>query len=283
MYDYWVATIIGIVEGLTEFLPVSSTGHMILTQALLNINESDQMMKVFEIVIQLGAILAVVLIYWRRIIDLLGPKRLKEAYQIVRRGFRSTDKQKGQKMNVIHILVGIVPVMLLAFLLNDFIDEYLFSPVTVLIGLVLGGILLIAGEKQDNSKMIQDLDGITYKQAFVIGLYQILSLWPGFSRSGSTIAGGMLSGVSRKASADFTFIMAIPIMFAATGYSLLKHLQHFSGDVIGFFAVGFVVSFIVALLAVVTFIKLVQSMKLTYFAYYRFLLALVFGIYLWFR
>ncbi|MCR8643679.1 undecaprenyl-diphosphate phosphatase [Paenibacillus sp. N1-5-1-14] len=268
MYDYWVAIIIGIVEGLTEFLPVSSTGHMILTQALLGISEDDNMMKTFNIVIQLGAILAVVIVYWSRILNLFG----------IRVGVQ---KHKQKRMNLLHILAGIVPVMLLALIFDNLIETYLFSKYTVIIGLVLGGILLIVAENKKHTKpLIEDIDDLSYKQAFQVGLWQIVSLWPGFSRSGSTIAGGMLGGVSRKASADFTFIMAIPIMFAATGYSLLKSWKLFDASWIGFFTVGFVVSFIVALLAVVTFIKLVGRMKLTYFAYYRFALAAFFLIYL---
>ncbi len=269
MYDYWVAVIIGIVEGLTEFLPVSSTGHMILTQSLLQIPESDQMMNTFKIVIQLGAILAVVLLYWKRILMLFG--LLKKSGRFA----------KGPRLNLLHILLGIVPAMVLAFFLDDFIESRLFSPETVIVGLVIGGILLIVAEKQKEPHAVQELDEITYRQALFIGLWQILSLWPGFSRSGATIAGGMLSGVNRAASADFTFIMAIPIMFAASGYSLLKSYGSFTADYIGFFIVGFAVSFIVALLAVVSFIKFVQKMKLTYFAYYRFVLAAVFALYLW--
>lgn len=269
MYDYWVAIIIGIVEGLTEFLPVSSTGHMILAQNLLNISDSDQMMKTFEIVIQFGAILAVVLIYWKRILSLFGLMN------------RPSQSQSSKKLNLIHILIGIVPAMLLAFIFKNFIQDYLFSPNTVLIGLVLGGILLIVAERKKDKPAATNLDEITYRQAFYIGLWQILSLWPGFSRSGSTIAGGMLTGVNRAASADFTFIMAIPIMFAASGYSLLKSYKTFNSGDVGFFAVGFIVSFIVALLAVFTFIKLVQKMKLTYFAYYRFAVAIAFALYLW--
>jgi len=268
MYDWFVAVIIGIVEGLTEFLPVSSTGHMILTQDLLNIQHDDGMMKTFDIVIQLGAILAVVIIYWRRILDLFG----------IRSGVQPAKKQR---MNLLHIIIGIVPAMGMAFFLEDYIDTYLFSAYTVLVGLVLGGILLIIAEKKKHTKPVtDDLDRITYGQALYIGLWQIISLWPGFSRSGSTIAAGMLSGLSRKVSADFTFIMAIPIMFAASGYKLLKTWSDFDASSATFFAIGFIVSFVVALLAVVTFIKLVGRLKLTYFAYYRFALAAVFLVYL---
>ena len=269
MYDLWVAVIIGIVEGLTEFLPVSSTGHMILTEDLLRISESDPMMSTFTIVIQLGAILAVVLLYWKRILGLFGLIR------------RPSQSRTGTKLNLIHILLGITPAMGLAFFCKDFIEKHLFSPQTVLIGLVIGGILLLVAERQPTRGAVEDMDGMTYRQALFIGLWQILSLWPGFSRSGSTIAGGMLAGVSRAASADFTFIMAIPIMFAASGYSLLKSYKNFTASDVEFFAVGFIVSFIVALLAVFSFIKLVQKMKLTYFAYYRFALAAIFALYLY--
>ncbi len=268
MYDIWVAIIIGIVEGLTEFLPVSSTGHMILTEKLLNIDESDPMMNTFIIVIQLGAILAVVLIYWKRILSLFGIfTRTPEVKQV-------------KRLNLLHILIGITPAMALAFIFRDWID-LLFLPETVLIGLIVGGILLIVAEQVKEPARAKDLDEITYKQALFIGLWQIVSLWPGFSRSGSTIAGGMLSGVNRGASADFTFIMAIPIMFAATAYSLLKSYKDFTADDISFFVVGFVVSFLVAFVAVVSFIRFVQKVKLTYFAYYRFALAIAFAIYLW--
>jgi undecaprenyl-diphosphatase len=271
MYDYYVAIIIGIVEGLTEFLPVSSTGHMILTQELLNISHEDSLLNTFDIVIQLGAILAVVLVYWNRILSLFG----------IRAGIQ---KAKPDQMNLIHILIGIIPAMALAFFFEDLIDSYLFSPYTVLVGLVLGGIFLIIAENKKHAKpVIDDLDHLSYRQALYIGLWQIISLWPGFSRSGSTIAAGMLAGASRKVAADFTFIMAIPIMFAASGYKLLTTWDQFTAETASFFAIGFFVSFVVALLAVVTFIKLVGKLKLTYFAYYRFALAAIFLIYLLFK
>jgi undecaprenyl-diphosphatase len=173
-----------------------------------------------------------------------------------------------------------VPAGVVGLLLNKVVDKYLFNPKMVLVSLVVGGILLIIAEKSKSPKTAVELDDITYKQAFYIGLYQILSVvWPGFSRSGATIAGGMLSGVTRGASADFTFIMAVPLMFAASGLSILKSYHMFTADIAAYFAVGFIVSFIVALLAVVTFIKLVSSIKLTYFAYYRFVVAALFALF----
>lgn len=270
MHTIFEAIIIGIVEGLTEFLPVSSTGHMILAQSLLN-TQNDEVMKTFDFVIQLGAIMAVVIIYWKRILSLFG---------IVK---RKSESKTGKKLNLMHILIGIIPAGVIGILFNDIVDEKLFNSTTVLIGLVLGGILLIIAEKKKEQPSSVVLDDLTYRQAFFIGLWQLVSIWPGFSRSGSTIAGGMLSGVSRAASADFTFIMAIPIMFGASGVYFLKNYEALSSNDLAFFAVGFVVAFIVALLAVVSFIKFVQNMKLTYFAYYRFAVAIIFAIYMYVR
>lgn len=270
MYDIWVAVIIGIVEGLTEFLPVSSTGHMILTQSLLRLSEEDEVLKTFMIVIQFGAILAVAVLYWRRILRLFGVRD------------RSRPSPPGGGMNLLHIAIAIVPAMGLAYLLRDFIKGVLFAPSTVLIGLVLGGIFMIVAEKYQPRRTVEDMDELTYRQALFIGLAQILSLWPGFSRSGSTIAGGMLAGASRKAAADFTFLIALPIMAAASGYEMLSSYRYLSAELFSFFAAGFIVSFVVALVAVATFIKLVGRLKLTYFAYYRFAVAALFLIYMYY-
>lgn len=270
MLDYFVSTIMGIVEGLTEFLPVSSTGHMILTQSLLGIPEDDATMKTFEVVIQLGAILAIVVLYWKRILRLFGLMP-----DPARRG--------GKRVNLLHIIIGMLPAGIIGLLFNKVIEAKLFSPRTVMLALIVGGILMIVAERRPGKVTAKEFDDITYKQAFYIGLYQILAVvWPGFSRSGATIAGGMLSGVSRGASADFTFIMAVPLMFAASGLTLVKNHNLLTSDVIGYFAVGFIVSFIVALIAVATFIKLVQKMSLTYFAYYRFVVAILFAVYFFF-
>lgn len=270
MHTIFEAIIIGIVEGLTEFLPVSSTGHMILAQSLLN-TQDDAVMKTFDFVIQLGAIMAVVIIYWKRILSLFGLVK------------RRSESRSGRKLNLLHILIGIIPAGVIGVLFNDVVDEKLFNTTTVLIGLVLGGILLIIAENKKERPTTEVLDDLTYRQAFAIGLWQLVSIWPGFSRSGSTIAGGMLSGVSRAASADFTFIMAIPIMFGASGVYFLKNYDALSSNDTAFFVVGFLVAFVVALLAVVSFIKVVQNLKLTYFAYYRFAVAIVFALYMFLK
>ncbi|SHE11780.1 Undecaprenyl-diphosphatase [Chlamydia abortus] len=265
MLELWKAIIIGIVEGLTEFLPVSSTGHMILVGHMIDF--TGEKADTFEIAIQLGAILSVVVLYWKRVLRLFGIQTANERLN------------PGPKLNLLHILIGIVPAMALGFLGHKYI-KLLFMPETVVIGLIIGGIFMIIAEKQSPAIEARTMDDITYKQALFIGAAQCLSLWPGFSRSGATIAGGMLAGTTRGAAADFTFLMAIPIMAAATGYDLLKSYSLFTADDLPFFAVGFIVSFIVALLAVATFIKLVSRLKLTYFSYYRFVLAALVLIYM---
>ncbi|MBO9604725.1 MAG: undecaprenyl-diphosphate phosphatase [Paenibacillaceae bacterium] len=258
--DMWIAVVIGIVEGLTEFLPVSSTGHMILAGHLIGFTGDKA--DTFEIVIQLGAILAVAVLYWRRVLRLFGIQD------------KASRLQPGPKLNLLHILIGILPAGLIGFALHKYV-KLLFMPETVLIGLVVGGLFMIVAEKQRGTQTAEKMDQITYRQSFFIGVAQVLSLWPGFSRSGATIAGGMLAGTSRAAGADFTFLMAIPLMVAASAYDFYKSIDSFSSDDIGFFVTGFIVSFIVALVAVATFIKLVSRLSLTYFSYYRFILAAI--------
>jgi undecaprenyl-diphosphatase len=258
MLDLWNAIIIGIIEGLTEFLPVSSTGHMIIAGHLIDFKGPKA--DTFDIVIQLGAILSIVVLYWKRVLRLFGVQET------------GISKVNGRQLNLKHIIIGILPALLFGFLLHKYIKE-LFKPEIVVIGLIVGGIFMIIAEKFHAPVESETLDEITFRQSFFIGVAQCLSLWPGFSRSGATIAAGMLAGTSRSAAADYTFLMAVPIMSAATAYDLYKNYKNFSSDDVIFFLVGFVVAFIVALLAVATFIKLVQKLKLTYFSYYRFALA----------
>lgn len=268
MLTVLVAICLGIVEGLTEFIPVSSTGHMILTAKLMGIDEQSDLLKTFEVVIQLGAILAIAVVYREKILRMLGlaPKTMRKG--------NAPKKQ----LNLLHLVLGMTPALLTAFIAKDYIKE-LFSAETVLLALIAGGLFMWFAEWKGNqrSSLSNTIDDITYKQAFIIGLYQIVSvLWPGFSRSGSTIAGGMLSRVSYRAAADFSFIMAIPIMLAASGYELLQNYKQFDWHAIGFFGLGFIVSFMVAYVVVVFFLKHIQSITLKHFAIYRFLLAALF-------
>ncbi|AIQ67982.1 undecaprenyl-diphosphate phosphatase [Paenibacillus graminis] len=272
--DTITAIILAIVEGITEFIPVSSTGHMILTTKLLGFDEQSPIMKTYEIVIQLGAILAIALVYRQRILNLLGIGRSRSGRGGV---------MPASRLNLIHVILGIVPALAVAFFARDFIKG-LFGASTVLWALVAGGVLMIVAEWVNRRKIritAHELDDLSYGQALAIGLYQIISvLWPGFSRSGSTISGGMLSGVSYKASADFSFLIAIPIMCAASGYELLDSYQYFTKDTIMDFAIGFVISFIVAYAVVVAFMKLIQKIRPTHFAIYRFILAAVFWLFI---
>ncbi|MCU6797551.1 MULTISPECIES: undecaprenyl-diphosphate phosphatase [Paenibacillus] len=260
MESTWIAIILGIVEGLTEFLPVSSTGHMILTADLLNF--VGEKAKTFEIVVQLGAVLAVVVLYWRKLIDIL------------RVGFGRRGSQS--RLNLIHIGLAMLPAVVIGLALHSTIKKYLFGPSTVLISLIVGGLLLIVAEKVKRAITADTVDQITYKQALGIGFFQCLALWPGFSRSGSTISGGMLLGTSKKAAAEFTFLVSVPMMFAATGLDLYKSREFLSMDDFGMFAIGLVTAFIVALGAIVTFLNLIKRLQLTWFAYYRFALAILF-------
>jgi len=279
MGDMINAIILAIVEGLTEFLPVSSSGHMILTNKLLGYLPDNQQIITFEIVIQLAAILAIALVYRSRIASLLGLSRKTEPIA----GFSLATAMK-PRLNVVHIALGIIPALLLAYILRDIIKGEGFNQLPVLLSLVVGGIYMWVAEWLVETKRIRTvsptLDDITYKQAFQIGLLQCLSLWPGYSRSGSTIAGGMLVGTSYRAAADFSFLMAIPIMAAATGYELLENYRYIQGDNLWFFLIGFVVSFVVAWLVIVLFLKHIQAVKLKYFAYYRFLLAALFWFFI---
>ncbi len=262
------AIILGMVEGLTEFAPVSSTGHMIIVDDMWLQSEqflTKYVANTFKVVIQLGSILAVVVVFKDRFIEMLGlGKRGKQAIH-----------EKGH-LKLTHVIVGLIPAGILGVLFEDTIDEHLFTTGTVLIGLVLGAILMIIADKYTKNKpLVQTVDQITYKQALTIGLIQCLSLWPGFSRSGATISGGVLVGLSHRAAADFTFIMAVPIMAGASGISFLKNLEYFSLDALPFFIVGFLSAFVFALISIRFFLKLINKIKLVPFAIYRIVLAAV--------
>ncbi|MGU3472772.1 undecaprenyl-diphosphate phosphatase [Paenibacillus sp. D51F] len=262
MLDYIKAIILGIIEGLTEFIPVSSTGHMILAAKLLDF--VGDRATVFEVVVQLGAVLAVFVLYFKRFV-----------------GFLKFDFSKNSGLNLIHIILGMIPAGILGVLLHGFIKDYLFNFKSVLVALIVGGILMIFAEQYQKGRLpsAETVDDITYKQAFGIGIFQILALWSGFSRSGSTISGGIFMGTSQKAAADFTFILSVPMMIGATGVDLIKSRDLLVPEDYGLFAVGLVVSFIVGLIAVTTFINLIKKLKLSWFAYYRFALAAVFFLF----
>jgi len=271
------AIILGIVEGLTEFAPVSSTGHMIIVDDMWLRSEeflTKYVANTFKVVIQLGSILAVIVVFKDRFLDLLWLKR-KQPEAGVPAG---TGRLKlGQ------VIVGLIPAGVLGLLFEDFIDDHLFSTATVLIGLVIGAIFMIVADRVSSKKepKVVTVDQITYRQAFSVGLIQCLSLWPGFSRSGSTISGGVMLGMSHRAAADFTFIMAVPIMFGASFLSLLKNWEYFTLDALPFFIAGFVAAFVFALISIRFFLKLINRIKLVPFAIYRIVLAAVIALVLY--
>lgn len=256
-----IALILGVVEGLTEFLPVSSTGHLIIAGNLLDF--TGDRAATFEVFIQLGAILAVVWLYRDRFFKLLELRKTK--------GFEGV---RGIKL----LALTTLPALVAGFLLHDFIKNHLFQPETVVIGLLLGGIALIIVEKfifSRHKPTTISLDSLTNKQALSIGLFQVLALWPGVSRSASTIVGGMLNGVDRKAAVEYSFLAAVPVMIAATGYDLLSSLSTLQASDFPMFAVGFVTAFVAAVLAIKFFVKLVQRYTFTPFGWYRIALAVI--------
>ncbi len=255
MASWYVAVILGIVEGLTEFLPVSSTGHLIITGHLLGFTGPKA--ETFEIVIQLGAILAVVTLYWDRFTGLLKT---------------NPEKKFSGFYGLWLLFLTSVPASVVGLLTHKYIKMYLFSPTTVAFALGVGAIMIFVVEGMDKKEQTTSLDEITPKLAFGIGLFQCLALWPGFSRSAATIMGGMLLGARRTVAAEYSFIAAVPIMFAATGYDFLKNYKLFeTGDLI-FLTVGFFVSFISAWIAVKGFIYLLGKLTLRPFAIYRLIL-----------
>ncbi len=264
--DNWiVAVLIGIVEGLTEFLPVSSTGHMILVGHMLGFE--GEAASVFEVFIQLGAILAVIFFY-------------RERFQ----RFLTADGWKVEKgFSAWHVAAGIVPVMGIGYLLHKPIKTYLFSPTTVIIGLVAGGIFMLVAERVFHSRPIERIDNMTVKDCLYVGLFQMLALWPGFSRSGSMIAGGLCCNLSRKAAAEYSFIVAVPLMAVACVYDLLKSWSHLNASDLDMIAIGFVVAFVVAYGSIIWFLKFLNRSTLASFAYYRFVVAAVSAWYFLFR
>jgi undecaprenyl-diphosphatase len=243
------AIIIAIVEGLTEYLPVSSTGHMIITEWLLELH-NDDFLKLFTVAIQFGAILAVVVIYYKKF-------------------FQSLDFY-------FKLAVAFIPAAVFGFLFNDYIDELLESPLTVGISLLLGGIVLLFTDKWFKNNPVEERE-ISYVDAFKIGFFQVISLIPGVSRSGATIIGGLAQKLSRKQAAEFSFFLAVPTMLAATGYKLLKYLKTsgISNEELQLLSIGNLVAFIVAIIAIKGFIGLLNRFGFKPFGWYRIVIGIV--------
>lgn len=255
--------ILGIIEGITEFLPISSTGHLILASNILAIDQNN-FLKSFEIIIQLGAITSVIVLYWKSLFKIETIKKL---------------------------IVGFIPTGLIGFLLYKIVKNYLLSSqTTVLWSLIIGGIILILFELwlknknslNDNNLQInnieseqQNISKITYKQSALIGLFQSIAIIPGVSRSAATIIGGMILGLDRKVIVEFSFLLAVPTMVFASGYDILKNASIFSVQQIGTLTLGFLTSFVVAIFAIKFFIKFISNHTFIPFGIYRIIIAVI--------
>lgn len=268
--EIFKAIIIGAVEGITEWLPISSTGHMILLDELIKLDVSEAFLEMFLVVIQLGAICAVPVLFWDRLWPLSRKKSPEERRVVLNLWGK--------------VIVGAIPAALLGLFLDDLLDTYLYNYFVVAIALIVYGIAFIFVEKIKAEKKIrvESVEDLTYTDALKIGAFQTLSLIPGTSRSGSTILGGIISGVSREASAEFSFFMAIPIMLGASGLKVLKFiLEGFeaSGGEILLLIIGIVVSFIVSFFVIKFLMDFVKRHDFKIFGYYRIGLGLLVIIY----
>jgi undecaprenyl-diphosphatase len=251
--DIFSAIVIGIIEGITEFLPVSSTGHMIVASKFLGLKQTPAL-KAYEVIIQFAAILAVLVIYKDKI-------NLKE-------------KKLWSK-----VLLSFMPLLIIGYIFKDQIKA-LFNPQIVAIMFIVGGVafLIIEYFYKENKTRVKNLEQISYKDAFLIGLFQLLSFIPGTSRAGSTIAGGMIIGLNRKSATEFSFLLAIPVMAAVSGYDLLKHYKDFANSDLFAYAVGFIVAFVTAYFAIKLLLEFISKFSFVPFGVYR----IIFGILLLF-
>ena len=252
MSDWLIAVLLGIIEGLTEFLPVSSTGHLILAGELVGFTDNSSI--AFKIAIQLGAILAVLLVYWQRFWA-VGTGLLKA--------------QPGAIAFTRNILLGFVPAMLIGVIAYDAIRAAMQTPEIVAIALVVGGIIILVLERIVKNVRFHSVEDIPFGTALSIGLIQCTAMLPGVSRSGATIMGGLMMGVERKTAAEFSFFLAVPTMMAATAYALWKDRALLSADDLDMIAIGFTAAFVVAVIVVKAFVALVGRYGFAPFAYYR--------------
>jgi len=263
MSQYLISVILGIIEGITEFLPISSTGHLIIVNKFVDFTGDFAVM--FDVVIQFGAILSVVVVFW----DKLFP---------FKKG-RSADEVNSVFSTWFKVCAGVIPALFAGALFGSVIKQYLFNPVTVSIALAIGGIILIYIENRKRISSINSISELTYKTAIFIGMFQCLGMIPGTSRSAATIIGAMLLGLSRVAAAEFSFFLAIPTMAAASVYSVWKLGRMLTPQEFQIAALGFFVSFIVAWLVIKVFIKYISRHDFKPFGYYRIILGILILLY----
>ncbi|MCC7666401.1 undecaprenyl-diphosphate phosphatase [Liquorilactobacillus satsumensis] len=266
MLDIIKAIILGIVEGVTEFLPISSTGHLVLVDEFIKLQQSKQFVDMFNVVIQLGAIMAVVVIYFHKL-NPLSPRK-----SVIERKKTWTLWKK--------VIIAIIPSVIVGFPLNDWMDEHLMNWFVVSMALIIYGVLFIVIENRNKNiaPKYDNLDTLTYKTAIAIGLFQVLALIPGTSRSGSTILGGIMIGTSRFVATEFSFFLAIPTMFGASLLKLYKYFNH-GGSLAGLqgvvLAVGVLVSFVIAYLSIRFLLNYVKKNDFKAFGWYRIVLGVV--------
>ena len=267
MLDVLKVIILGIVEGITEWLPVSSTGHLILVDEFLKLGQSDAFIEMFNVVIQLGAIMAVVVIYFHKL-NPFSPKK--------------TEKQKMMTWQIwIKVLIGCVPAAVVGLLFDDIIDKVLYHWYVVAAMLIVYGILFIIVEnyQKDKEPRVDRISQLTVPMLLIIGVFQMLALIPGTSRSGATIVGALMIGVSRAAAAEFTFYLAIPVMFGASLLKLLKFGLAFTPMEAGLLILGMVVSFVVSVFAIKFLMQYIKKHDFKVFGYYRIVLGVIVFLY----
>ena len=262
------AIILGVVEGITEWLPISSTGHMILVDEFLKMNVSHSFMEMFLVVIQLGAILAVVILYWNKLIPV---------------SFNNGIKLKKDTMSMwFKIIVACLPAAVVGILFDDELNALFYNYVTVAIMLIVFGVLFIIIENKNHNKRayITSISDITYKVAIMIGMFQLIAaVFPGTSRSGATILGGILIGMSRTVAAEFTFFLAVPVMFGASLLKLLKFGLVFTGSELTILAVGMISAFVVSIIAIKFLMQYIKKHDFKPFGWYRIILGIIVLIY----
>ncbi len=266
--DFLYAVIIGIIQGITEWLPISSTGHMILANEVIKLPVSEAFWNMFLVVIQLGSILAVLFLYFHKL-NPFSP--------------RKSAKQKRDTLRLwLKVIVGIIPAGVIGVLFDDIVESALSGPIVVAIALIAYGVLFLVLERRPREPKVKTLNQLSYKNALQIGCFQVLSLIPGTSRSGSTILGGMICGTSREVAAEFSFFLAIPVMFGA---SLLRGAKFFlsgtpiTGPEIGILITGVIVAFIVSIFAIKFLMGYIRKHDFKVFGYYRIVLGIIVILY----
>jgi len=257
------SVILGIIEGITEFLPISSTGHLIIAEKFIQLSQNQSFVASFQVIIQLGAILSIIVLFWKKLFPFgQGGEHCKKTLNLW-----------------LLVIIGVIPAAIIGFLFDDFIEEKLFTPLVVAVALIFYGIVLILIEKSKKLQVkISDVNAIPVKFAVAIGFFQCLAMIPGTSRSAATIIGGLLLGLSRAAAAQFSFFLAIPTMFGASLLKIVKKGLSFSSFEIVIIAVGFVVSFVSAFAVVKFLMNYISKNNFVIFGYYRIILGAIIGV-----